>query len=475
MWKRITRILVLLFFLSSASYAQETWSLEKCVQYAQQNNLSVRQAQNTIRNAELLVKQSQLNRLPNLSGSIGGGLQFGRTIDPVTNDFKTEQIGFNSYSINGGVMLFGGNQINNSIKQSQVDLEAAKLDATAASNDIALNVALAYLNILLSQEELENAQKQLELSQEQLEQTDKLIQAGSLPKNDRLDFIAQIALNEQTIIVAENSVASNYLLLKQLLELDPNQDIAIERPEILIPVDVDPDDFRLNDVFMQALNALPDVEASELRIKSAELQVAINKAFVLPTVSVGGGLSTNYSSVARQVDAFETVRQSQTVFIDNSPVNFEVETLQPTGFSKTSFGDQFKDNFGQNVGFSISIPIYSNSRNRINIERARLGVLNAEVANRQVRQTLSSNIQRAIADSQASKRSLEASHKSVEAASQAFDNAQKRFDLGSINSLEYVTARNNLDRAETDLIRARYQYLFNLKVVEFYQGKPLRL
>ncbi len=146
-----------------------------------------------------------------------------------------------------------------------------------------------------------------------------------------------------------------------------------------------------------------------------------------------------------------------------------------TSFSRKSFWDQISENFGQSIGVSLSVPIYNNHQNRISMERARLGVINAELNNRQMRQQLKSDIQRAIADARAAKLSLAAAEKSLEAATVAFNNADRRFDLGAINSLEYVTARNNMDRAQTDLTRARYQYLFNLKTVEFYQGKPLRL
>lgn len=475
MWKNITRIFVLLILASGSSYAQEIWSLEKCIQFAQQNSLSVRQAQNTIRNVELSVKQAQYNRLPNVSANANAGYQFGRTIDPVTNDFNSERFGFNSYSVNGGITVFNGNQINNSIKQSKVDLEAAKLDANATSNNIALDVAAAYLSILLAEEELENARRRLEQSTRQLEQTDKLIAAGSLPKNDRLDFVSQIALDEQAIIETENAVATNYLLLKQLLELDPNQDIRIEKPEILIPVDIDPDRVTLNELFTSAASTLPELRASELRIESADLDVALTKGALLPSLNFGGGMNSNYSSLARVIDGFETVRQSQTVYINDDPVDFELEVMQPSSFSNKSFWEQINENFGQNVGVSLSVPIYNNHRNRINLERSRLGVINAELNNRQLRQQLKSDIQRALADARAGKRSLEASEKSLEAAQVAFENAERRFDLGAINSLEYVTARNNLALAQTNLTRARYQYLFNVKNVEFYQGKPLRL
>ena len=206
MFLRITLFFLFCAFIFTGATAQKAWSLEQCVEYAQKNSLTIKQAQYGIKNAELTNKQRKFNRLPNVNGSISGGFQFGRTIDPTTNSFNNERIGFNSYNINAGVTVFNGNRINNSIKQSQIDLDASILDAEASVNNISLMVASAYLSILLAEEQLENAINRRNLSQEQLDQTEKLIQAGTLPVNDRLDFVAQIALDEQTIIEAQNLV-----------------------------------------------------------------------------------------------------------------------------------------------------------------------------------------------------------------------------------------------------------------------------
>ncbi len=471
------RITLLLLFLAAAPalFAQNSWTLEKCIQYAQQNNLSIKQAQYSIQDAQLVEKLNQFSRLPSLSARTSLGYQFGRTIDPTTNSFNNERIGFNSFSVDAGMALYDGNRINNSIRQSKIDLEAARLDAQAASNDISLNIAAAYLNILLSEEQLQNARKRLELSQEQLEQTDKLIRAGSLPPNDRLDFMAQIALDEQAIVDAQNLVAIGYLNLKQLMEVDPNEDIAVVRPESLdIPDGADPSAFRLNEVYTAALQTQPQIRAADLRLESAQLAEDIARAAMLPTLSIFASMNTNYSS-ALQSPIFGLVRSKQTVFIDDMPVEIEFENEAPIDFQRVSYSDQINENFGQTVGASLSIPIYSNHRNRIQMERARLNALNTEVINRQQHQQLKSDVQRAIADARAARESYNAAQKSVDAAQAAYDNAEKRFQLGAINTLEYTTARNNLDRAQVDLIRTKYQYIFNLKTVDFYLGRPIRL
>ncbi|NET31089.1 MAG: TolC family protein [Cyanothece sp. SIO1E1] len=440
MRKFLTLLLVLSCSFATLQ-AQESWSLQKCVDHARKNSLNVKQAQYGILQSELANKQARMNRLPNLSASIRGGYQFGRTIDPTTNEFKNESIGFNGFGVDAGVTLFNGLVVTNSIKQSKFDVMAAKLDAAATSNDIALQVASSYLSILLAEEQLENAKVRLQLSEAQLEQTERLIQAGSLPVNDRLDFVAQIAREQQAIIEAENLVNINYLTLKQLLELDPNVDLKIDRPEVVIPA-ANPEAYSLNEIYTTALGTQPQIEAGEMRMKSAEIGERIAYGQSFPTLSLFAGMSSNYSSIARDF---------------------------------LSYSEQIEQNFGQYAQLSLNIPIYSNHRNKVGLDRARLATLNQDVANKQAKNLLKTNVQRSIADARAAKESFAAAQRSEEAAQAAYDNAQRRFDLGAINSLEFTTASNNLNQAKVTLIQAKYQYLFNLKVVDFYMGKTLEI
>jgi outer membrane protein len=443
MFKKITLLtLAVLAFGTTAFNQSAPWTLEQCITYAQQNSLTIKRAKNAIEFASVNDLGNRMQRLPNINANSSFGYQFGRTINPVTNDFSEVKFGGGSSSINAGVLLYNGGNVSNTIKQGQKDLRAAQLDADATANDIALQVASAYLNILLSEERLVNAQKQLEQSTQQLEQTDRLIAAGSLPVNDRLDFVAQAALNEQAIIEAQNQVTINYLTLKQILELDPNQDLRIVRPEVSIPEDANPEIFTMEEVYTSALSTQPQIEADELRLQSAELQEKIARSQGLPRISIGASMSTNYS--------------------DQVP-------------SGTDFFDQVKNNFGQSIGFNLSVPIYNNHNVAVNIERAKVSMANTVLTNQQNKQNLKADVQRSIADARAAKESYEASQRSLEAAQAAYDNAQKRFDLGAINTLEFTTATNNLDQARLSLIQAKYQYLFNLKVVDFYMGRPITI
>jgi len=469
---KLTLITLLVAALTAQISAQETWTLQECINYARQNNLQVKQAQATVQSNELTLKQNQFNRLPNLRASANYGNNFGLSVNPLTNTLTNVSIGFNNISVSAGMTVFSGNQINNRIKQSKMLLEAAQLDAADAENTLALDIATAYLNILLGQEQLENAETQLELSQAQLDQIDRLIRAGARPENERFDLLAQIARNEQTIIDAQNSIALNYLSLKQLMNLDPNTNMQIASPEVTIPAQ-DPDEFNLNEVFVAALGTQPQIRANDLRMQSAETGVDIAKGAYFPTVSLFGNLDTRYSTEGQQpTGEVNIVRQSTDVIINGEPSVLEQDVPRPV-FEKSPYFDQLNNNFGQSFGLSLNIPIFNNLQNRIGVQRARLDVITTEVQNEQVRQQLKTNIQQAIGNARAAKRSYDAAERSVEAAQIAFDNAQKQFELGAINTFDYTTARNNLDQAQISLIQAKYQLFFNVKVVDFYLGRPI--
>lgn len=473
-------LLIGLLAVCTAGYTQSPdWSLLKCVEYARNNSLLLKQAEYNVALAQATEKQSRMQRLPDLNGSARYGYQFGRTIDPTTNSFIEQSFGSGGLSLNTGLLLYAGNSINHSIKQSRVDLEASKLDGQAAANDLGLRVATAYLGILLAEEQLENAQKRLEQSRRQLAQTDKLIQAGSIPANDRLDFLAQIARDDQSIVEAQNQVNINYLTLKQLMLLDPNQDLKIEKPDLNVPADLNPELYQLEEVYQTALQTQPEIRASDLRVESAHIGENIAKANTLPTLSIGGSVSTNYSNQARDfanpIDPEVVLSNPQPVVLNGQDANLSFYDVKVAGYPIKTFGDQINENFGQSVGISLSVPIYSNHRNKLNMERARLTALNTEVTNQQLRQNLKADVQLAIANARAAKQSYEASLRSVEAAQGAFDNAQRRFDLGVINTLEYTAAGNALELAKVTLIQSKFQLIFNSKIVDFYLGKEIRL
>lgn len=491
MFKKNILILLPILLGTANLLAQEVWSLEKCVQYALENSLNIKQADLGVQQSELTLDGNRYARLPNLSASSSYGYQFGRTIDPTSNSFINASTGSNTWQLNSSVMLYNGGRITKSIQQADYDLEAAKSDAQQTQNDIALNVANAYLNILFSEEQLNNAQTRIQLTKAQLEQTEKLIRAGQIPENDKYDILANIARNEQAIVVQQNNVDMAYLNLKQLLELDPSMDLSIERPVLEIPPS-DLSDLSLETVYSTALNTQPFIVAGNLRLKSAEMGVDIAKSSYYPRLSLFGSIDTRYASKAQQQVGTGTVVVPQSILAEDLSATIDItgtsqtanlEAVQGTiGFvtevpvrGAYPYFDQLNDNLGQTVGLSLSIPIYNNHQTKLNVERAKLNILNTQLTNQRNKQQLKTNIQTAIANAKAARLQLQAAEQTREAFRIAYENAQKRLDLGAINTFQLVSAQNNLDTSEVDYIVAKYDYLFKLKIVEFYQGKQIRL
>lgn len=473
-------ILLSFSFIISAD-AQDEWTLERAISHARNNSISIKQTEIAIRNAELTEMGNKYSRYPSVSGNGNIGANFGRAIDPVSNDFTTESTVFNSFSVGANVLLYNGGRIKNSIKQSQLDVDATKMDYEQQKNDIAIQVAALYLNIVFAEEQLNNAKTKYKQTQEQLAITEKLIKAGSRPANDRYDIEASLALDEQAIIQQENTLITSYLDLKQLLLLDPDLDMKLVIPDIPVPEGPITDEFLLKEIYDQSLQSQPQIRAAELKLESAELNEVIAKSGKLPVVSLGGNLSTNYSNKLLDfqnpnLDNATLVLGAPTnVVIDGVPAEVSTFSLDGIVFPKTPYFDQITDNFGQGISLNVRVPIYDNHQNEIAMERARLNVLNTQLTNRLIKQNLRADVQRSIADAQTARLNYDAAVKSEAAQAIAFENAEKRYKLGAINSFEYSTIQNTLDQARINLIIAKYDYLYKLTIVDFYKGNEITL
>lgn len=472
-------IILMTASIATTAQAQETWSLEQCIQYAKDNNITVKQAQANVRTALLSEKQAKASRLPSVSASANVGEQFGRTIDPTTNQFSTVATTFNSLGLNAGVNVFSGGLINHSIKQASWDLLAAQADAEQLVNNLGLQIASAYLSILLGTEQLENAQKRIQQTQEQLNVTMKLIDAGTLPMADKYNILAQLAQGEQAAVQARNNVELSYLNLKQLLQLEPDFNLQIDRPDVPIPADANPDALTLSPVYQTAVGTQANIRSADFRVKSAQEGISIAKSAYYPTISAYANLSSSYSSQARDFSnpVLGPNELSDPVIININGVDVPIRQYSPSSitYPNVKYFDQVDQNFGQGIGASISIPIYQNGRTRLNVERARLGVLTSQMQQIQTQQTLKNDIQTAIANARAARLTLDAAQKTFDATDIANQNTVKRHALGTINTLDLTTARNNRDIAETDLTVAKYDYVFKLKILDFYLGKPLKM
>lgn len=442
--------------------------------YAIENSLAVRQATLGAEQAEINKRAAEMSRLPNISGSTGFNQSFGRRIDPTTNDFINQRFGNQNLSVSGGILLYNGSRLSNQIRQARLQGSAAALDVDQMKNDLALDVATVYLQILFAGENYSNAQKNLDLINSQLDQMNKLIEAGSRPQNARLDIVARVAQNEQLVVTAQNDIDLAYLNLKQLLQLDEDFDLEIEVPDILVPAEDEIESGSAQQVYNQALEWQPSIKAGDMRRKAAELGVQVAQANLLPSLSIGGSLGTNWSSSFRNTELVGTQILNEEAFINGEPVQFGLRA-PITEVLNVPYVEQLNQNLGYGFGVSLQVPIFAQGRNRANVDLARLDVVRSEIDNEQIKNQLKTDVQQAVAAAQAARKQYEAATRTAEAMRAAYNDTEKRYGLGVANNFEFITAQNNQDRAEVDLLIAKYDYIFKAKVLDFYRGRRITL
>lgn len=459
--------------MSSVSAQGKLWTLEECILHAQKNSLQVQQSTISVEQSKLNERQAKLSRYPNLNASGSYSINFGRTIDPTTNSFQSQQVQANTFGVQAGALVYNGGRINKTIKQSQMNVMASEYDNQQVIQDLSLAVARNYLNVLLAEEQYNASVAQRAQTMRQVEQTQKLIAAGSVPRNTILDVEAQVALDDQQLVAASNAIDMAYLQLKLSMNLDPTEEMTIARPPSDLPVNTT-EGYVMEDLYARSVADQPEIEAARIRKEAANMGVGIAKAQRYPSLSVFGNLQTNYSNLAQRVTSFTPTLIQQQVFVSGAPVTLGT-TQEIPNLEKTPYLDQVTDNFGQSAGISLSIPIFNNGQTKSAIERAELGVISAELAEEQLLNTLKSEVMVALADARAAEKTYLANRKTVESLEASFENNSKRYVLGMLTTLDYTRLKNQVDNAKISLITSKYDYLFKLKILDFYQGKVIKL
>ena len=464
-------------FPAWAQTTKTTWTLQECVDYGLQNNLQLKQSGLNSELAQVTARQARNNILPTINGGANYSYNFGLNNDPTTGVLVNQNTQANNYSLNASVPLFSGFQLRNSIKQGQLDFQANVSDVEKAKNDVILNIVSAYLQIILSAELLEAAKLQLASSQEQAERTKKLFQAGSVAENNVFEINSQIATDEVNIINAQNDQEIARLNLVQLMNLQQVKVFNVIKPDIKDP-DEDVIDFNADNVFDIALQRMPEIKSADIRVNSALVGIQISRGALYPQLSLGGNFNTNFFNLnkTRILDAGQEQMRSQIIGFVNGDENFPVSRLVPTPITERyTYFTQLADNRGGGVFLNLNIPIFNGFSARNQIIRSEINhrnaVLNAGITRNQLRQT----IQQSYADAVAAQKRFIATKRQLAALELTYRNAQIRFNNGVLNATDFNVARNNFTRAQLDLIQAKFQYTFRLKILDFYQGKSISL
>lgn len=467
----ITYSLILLAGMCSfAAKAQEQWTLRRCIDHALEHNIQIMQGELSAKLSRQDVIQSKAAALPTLNGFATHSYNFGQTIDRYTNQFAQDRVRSNNFSLNSSVTLFNGFQTVNTIKQNRFNEKASSYDVDKIRNDISLNVAGSYLQVLFSEEQLEIARNQLDITLQQLDRTEKLVRAGSLAKGSLLDIEAQLATEELNLVTAENQLDIAYLNLRQLLELDINEPFRIVKPDISLPGEI-----KVNttpgQVYEAAISSLPEIKSAEYRKLSSERMLAIAKGGRSPQLNLNATYGTGYSG-ARQDIADVIVSGYDTIAVTTSGES----VISPSftyEYETASFNEQIGDNLNQTIGLNLTIPIFNGWAVKTSIAKAKIGLERAQLDIELTKNTIRKNIQQAYTDAVAATKKHRATQKSVNALKESFHYAEQRFNVGMVTAVEYNDAKNKLTKAQSDLLQAKYDYVFKTKILDFYQGKSL--
>ena len=468
----LSSFIFLIIFIPDVK-GQEIWTLEKCIQTAIEKSINIQSADVNLRSTEVDYKQATHARYPDLSAGTNVGWNFGRTIDPTRNEFISETFFNNSFSLNSNVLLYNAGKINNSITLADVYNNAARKDLEQSKRDISLSIASLYLNILFAKENLQNTQNQLDQTKNQLTLLNKQIAVGNRPENDRLDIEAQIAVNEQSVTEATNTLNINLLNLKQWLRLDVQNEIDVVAP-LSLNIGTDPDVITFDELYESAYRNQASLHASELKIKGAELAQKIASADLMPVLSAGGYLRTNYSNKGVYIAGYEPYIAEQEILFNGTSATIGIPQQKPI-LEKSPYFDQFSDNLSYGIGFSMSIPIYNNLRARSGVQRAKLNIEKAKLNYDQLDQNLKITIGQAHADAKAAKSRYLATEKTRTAQVNLYNNGVKKFEAGSTNVFELTRLKTVMDNAVISNLIAKYDYIFRSKVLDFYLGKPIKL
>ncbi|MBM6673698.1 TolC family protein [Marseilla massiliensis] len=437
-------IFTLSFILASlAASAQQSggWTLRQCIDYALENNITVKQQDVTRRQNEVQLSTAKNSRLPDLNASASQNWSFGRGLTS-ENTYSNRNTSSTSLSLGTTVPLFTGFRIPRTIELNKLNLEAATADLGKARDDISVQVAQAYVQILYNIELRDVAQRQIDIDSMQVERLREMYCTGKASGVEVAQQEATLAQSRLTLTQADNDYRISLLTLAQLLELPSPEGFTIVRPDIAtLTVDEAAALPLPDEIFQEAIAFKPEVKAETLRLKSTEMSIKIAQSALWPTLSLSAGLGSNY--------------------------------YKTNGFDTESFGRQMRNNFSQYIGLSLNIPIFNRFETRNSIRSARLDRESQQLRLDDVKKTLYKEIQQAYYNAVAARAQYASSTEATASNKAAFDLMSAKYEYGKANITEFNESKNNWLKAESDLARAKYEYMYDTSLLDFYRGRPL--
>ena len=443
--KYLSAALLMLLVLPIALKSQEIWTLEKCIEYAWANNLNVKQQNIEVSRAENQLTQDKLDFIPSLNASLGHNLNWGRSVDLQNLEIIHNKLSQStSASVNSSVYLLDGLSRIYGLKSSRKSLEMSLQEVERLKDEISVSIVQSYLQILLSREILTAARESFRSMSEQWDRTALLVEAGSQPYSSLLELESQLASERVQVVTARNQVTTSTLALQQLLDLPYDKDFRIAVPDINLTIGTYTMDSP-DDIYASA-QSMPVIQSARLALDKGDLDLKSAQGQYWPKISLSASYGTFYSS----------------------------SSFAPDG-STYPFFEQFRDNINPSVSIGLSIPIFNNWNVRTSVRNARLSRRSLEIDLRLKQQNLYKEIQTAVTEADTYYRQMEAAKANVASMEESFRYVEEKFNAGALNGTDYTVARTNLFKARSEYIQAKYQFVFQLKIIDYYKGIPFTL
>ena len=442
-------IFILLFSLSIQAQTKQ-WTLEECIKYAIDNNISIKQTELDTKTADIDKKGAIGNFIPSLNSNASHSWNVGLNQDPTTGLLRNQTTQYSSMGAGVGFDIYKGMQNQNTLRRANLSIIAAKYQLTKMQEDVALNVANAFLQVLFNKENLKVKQEQKAINEKQLARSEELVKAGSVPRGDLLDIKATVASDNQNVITAENSLLISKLSLAQLLQLKEFYDFDVtddtsakDENNILAQTPIA--------VYDKAKEQRTELKIAKTNLEIAEKNVAIAKGGFQPTLQGFYNFNTRIS------------------YADTYANENGVLVAQPAD----PFGQQFKDNRGQAFGAQLSIPIFNGWSARNNVERSKVNLEKSKIAVEQEELTLQRNVYTAFTDAKGGLNAYESALSALDARQEAYNYAKEKYAVGMMNSFDFNQSQTLYTVAQSEVLRTKYDYIFKIKILEFYFGIPI--
>ena len=441
--KRIFLLLMLHFLLHTGAMGQENLkalSLERAIEIAMANNLLVRQSNIQLAAAKVDYSQARANLLPDVNAAVTHGINQGRSIDPFTNSYIDQEIRFGAYGVGASLLLFNGLNVQQTIRQNSLAYDASKLELEQARDNLSLSIMLTYLQVLNNEDVVEMARKQVAVTQEQLNRLETLNEQGAIGPPVVAELRGQLKGEELALVNAKQALELAKLALAQLMNVPYSPAMQLERVEVETLMDGQGAPAP-GEVYTAAVNQLALVKAAHYRQQSAAAGVRAARALYYPSLFLNGNINSNYSSAAT--------------------INGE----------EIFYNDQLRNNLFSSVSLSLRIPILNAFSTHYGVRRAKLNLQQAGLAEETTRVQLRQDVEQAELNFTNARERYQILQDQEKAFAEAFRAAEIRFNAGAGTPVDYLIAKNNLDRSRINLLTAKYDYLLRLKILDFYTGK----